>query len=393
MWFAHPPMTFNFDTLPDRRGTDSQKWQKFAGRDVLPMWVADMDFMSAPAIVQAIQRRAAHGIFGYARPVKSTVDAVVGALAARYKWEIDPSWIVWLPGLVVGLNVAIRAFTEPGDEVLSLSPIYPPFTMAPKGQGRVAKSVPLALDTDAGRWEIDWDALKAAVTPRTKVLLFCHPHNPVARVWTRDELTKVSEFCAQHDLFLCSDEIHCDLLLEPGAVHEPIGVVAPGETARTATFMAPSKTFNVPGLGASFAIIPDASLRAQYVRAAAGIVAEVNVFGYVACEAAYRDGEPWRQELITYLRGNRDFLLDFIAREIPGVRVEAPVEATYLAWLNVAELDLSDPAKYFEAGGVGLSDGVPFGAEPGTHLRINFGCPRSILTEGLTRMRAAVLAK
>jgi cysteine-S-conjugate beta-lyase len=393
MWFAHPPMTFNFDTLPDRRGTDSQKWQKFAGRDVLPMWVADMDFMSAPAIVQAIQRRAAHGIFGYARPVKSTVDAVVGALAARYKWEIDPSWIVWLPGLVVGLNVAIRAFTEPGDEVLSLSPIYPPFTMAPKGQGRVAKSVPLALDTDAGRWEIDWDALKAAVTPRTKVLLFCHPHNPVARVWTRAELTKVSEFCAQHDLFLCSDEIHCDLLLEPGAVHEPIGIVAPGETARTATFMAPSKTFNVPGLGASFAIIPDASLRAQYVRAAAGIVAEVNVFGYVACEAAYRDGEPWRQELITYLRGNRDYLLDFIAREIPGVRVEAPIEATYLAWLNVAELDLDNPAKYFEAGGVGLSDGVPFGAEPGTHVRINFGCPRSILTEGLSRMRAAVLAK
>ncbi len=386
-------MTFNFDTLPDRRGTDSQKWQKFAGRDVLPMWVADMDFMSAPAIVQAIQRRAAHGIFGYARPVKSTVDAVVAALAARYKWEIDPSWIVWLPGLVVGLNVAIRAFTEPGDEVLSLSPIYPPFTVAPKGQGRVAKSVPLALDKKAGRWEIDWDALKAAVTPRTKVLLFCHPHNPVARVWTRAELAKVSEFCAQHDLFLCSDEIHCDLLLEPGAVHEPVGVVSPGETARTATFMAPSKTFNVPGLGASFAIIPDASLRAQYVRAAAGIVAEVNVFGYVACEAAYRDGEPWRQELITYLRGNRDFLIDFIAREIPGIRIEAPIEATYLAWLNVAELDLSNPAKYFEAGGVGLSDGVPFGAEPGTHVRINFGCPRSILTEGLTRMRAAVLAK
>jgi cystathionine beta-lyase len=393
MWFAHPPMTFNFDTLPDRRGTDSQKWQKFAGRDVLPMWVADMDFMSAPAIVQAIQRRAAHGIFGYARPVKSTVDAVVGALASRYKWQVDPSWIVWLPGLVVGLNTAIRAFTEPGDEVLSLSPIYPPFTLAPKGQGRVSKSVPLALDTDAGRWEIDWDALKAAVTPRTRVLLFCHPHNPVARVWTREELVKVSEFCAQHDLVLCSDEIHCDLLLEPGAVHEPVGVVSPGETARTATFMAPSKTFNVPGLGASFAIIPDASLRAKFVRAAAGIVAEVNIFGYVACEAAYRDGEPWRQELITYLRGNRDFLVDFIAREIPGIRIEAPIEATYLAWLNVTELDLETPAKYFEAGGVGLSDGVPFGAEPGTHVRINFGCPRSILTEGLSRMRAAVLAK
>jgi cysteine-S-conjugate beta-lyase len=386
-------MTFNFDTPPDRRGTDSQKWQKFAGRDVLPMWVADMDFESAPAIVEAIQRRAAHGIFGYSRPVKSTVDAVIGALASRYRWQVDPSWLVWLPGLVVGLNVAIRALTEPGDEVLSLSPIYPPFTIAPKGQGRVAKSVPLALDTNAGRWEIDWEALEAAVTPRTKVLLFCHPHNPVARVWSREELARVADFCARHDLVLCSDEIHCDLLLEPGAVHEPLAIVAPGESARTATFMAPSKTFNVPGLGASFAIIPDAAMRAKFVRAAAGIVAEVNIFGYVACEAAYRDGEPWRQALVAYLRGNRDFLVDFISREVPGVRIEAPIEATYLAWLNVVGLDLSNPAKYFEAAGVGLSDGVPFGASPGTHVRINFGCPRPTLAEGLARMRAAVLAR
>src|ERR1700678_209027 len=224
-------MNFNFDTPPDRRGTDSQKWQKYAGRDVLPMWVADMDFESAPPIVEAIQRRAKHGIFGYSRPVKSTVDAVIGALAARYRWQVDPSWIVWLPGLVCGLNVAIRAFTEPGEDVLSLSPIYPPFTLAPKSQGRVARNVPLA----------------SAVNPRTKMLILCHPHNPVARVWTREEIAWLANFCARHDLVLCSDEIHCDLLLEPGAVHEPMGVVAPGESARTATFMAPSKTFNVPG--------------------------------------------------------------------------------------------------------------------------------------------------
>jgi cystathionine beta-lyase len=386
-------MTFNFDTPPDRRGTDSQKWQKYAGRDVLPMWVADMDFESAPAIVEAIQRRAAHGIFGYSRPVKATVDAVVGALAARYKWQVDPAWLVWLPGLVCGLNVAIRAFSEPGDEILSLSPIYPPFTIAPTGQGRVAKSVPLALNTEAGRWEVDWDALEAAATPRSKVLLLCHPHNPVARVWSRDELAWIANFCARKDLVLCSDEIHCDLLLEPGAVHEPVGVVAPGETARTATFMAPSKTFNVPGLGASFAIIPDAALRASYVRAAVGIVPVVNVFGYAACEAAYRDGEPWRMALIDYLRGNRDFLMDYVSREIPGVRIEAPIDATYLAWLNVADLDLASPVKFFEAAGVGLSDGVPFGAAPGTHVRINFGCPRSTLAEGLSRMKAAVSAR
>jgi cystathionine beta-lyase len=383
-------MTFNFDSPPDRRGTDSQKWQKYAGRDILPMWVADMDFESSPAIVEAIRRRAAHGIFGYSRPVKSTVDAVIGAMASRYGWQVDPSWLVWLPGLVCGLNVAIRALTEPGDEVLSLSPIYPPFTMAPKGQGRIARSVPLALDAKARRWSIDWDALEAAVMPRTKVLLFCHPQNPVARVWTRDELARIAEFCGRHDLVLCSDEIHCDLLLEEGAVHEPIGVVAPGQSARTATFMAPSKTFNVPGLGASFAIIPDAGLRARYVRATAGIVAEVNIFGYVACEAAYGEGEPWRKALIAYLRDNRDLLVDFVERELPGVRIEAPIEATYLAWLNVADLGLLTPTKHFEEAGVGLSDGVPFGSPPGKNVRINFGCPRSTLYEGLTRMRAAI---
>jgi cystathionine beta-lyase len=225
------------------------------------------------------------------------------------------------------------------------------------------------------------------------VLLLCHPHHPVARVWSREEIAWLANFCARHDLVLCSDEIHCDLLLEPGAVHEPVGVVAPGESARTATFMAPSKTFNVPGLGASFAIIPDASLRAKFARAAAGIVAEVNVFGYVACEAAYRDGEPWRHALIDYLRGNRDFLMDTISREIPGVKIEAPIEATYLAWLNVSELDLAHPVKFFEAAGVGLSDGVPFCADPGTHVRLNFGCPRSTLAEALSRMSAAVSAR
>jgi cystathionine beta-lyase len=287
----------------------------------------------------------------------------------------------------------MRAFAEEGDEVLSLSPIYPPFTTAPKNQGRVARSVPLALNAKDRRWEIDWDALEAAVTPRTKVLLFCHPHNPVARTWTHAELVRIADFCARHDLILCSDDIHCDLLLEPGAIHEPFGVAAPGELARTATFMAPSKTFNVPGLGASFALVSDPALRARLTRASRGIVAEVNTFGYVACEAAYRDGEPWRRALIDYLRGNRDFLLDTVARELPGVRVEAPIEATYLAWLNVEELGLKNPVKHFEESGVGLSDGFPFGAPAGSHVRINFGCPRSTLAEGLARMRAAMRAR
>jgi len=390
-------MNFDFDTPPDRRGTDSQKWQKYAGREVLPLWVADMDFASPPAVIAALRHRADHGIFGYARPVRSTVEAVVEAVARRYGWRIDPAWIVWLPGLVVGLNVTARAFAEAGDEVLCLTPVYPPFMSAPKNGGRAARPVPLVLrrteGSAAGRWEIDWDALERAVTPRTRLFFLCHPHNPVARVWTSDELARLAEFCARHDLILCSDEIHCDLVLDPDRPHIPAGEAATGIAARTITLMAPSKTFNVPGLGTSFAIIPDAGLRARFVRATAGIVAEVTPFGYVACEAAYRDGEPWRQALLAYLRGNRDFLAGFLARELPGIRIEAPIEATYLAWLNVEALDLPNPAAHFESHGVGLSDGAAFGAAPGRYLRLNFGCPRSTLAEALRRMKTAVAGR
>ena len=386
-----PPMTFDFDQPVERAGTDSQKWQKYAGRDVLPLWVADMDFQSPPAILAALHRRVDHGLFGYARPVKSTTDSVVAAMESRYGWKIDPAWLIWLPGLVVGLNVTSQAFAETGDEVLSLAPVYPPFMTAPKNSRRVSVTVPFSLS--GGRWEIDWAALERAVTPRTKLFFLCNPHNPLARVWRRDELVKLGEFCVRHDLVLCSDEIHCDLILDPALPHVPTALLSLEIAARTITLMAPSKTYNVPGLGTSFAIIPDATRRSRFVLATAGIVAEVNNLGYVACEAAYRDCEPWRHALLAYLRGNRDFLLDFTARELPGVRVEAPIEATYLAWLNVAALGLANPIAHFEKHGVGLSDGAYFGAKKGTHVRLNFGCTRATLTEALRRMKAALAAR
>ncbi len=383
--------TFDFDRAPDRRGTDSQKWQKYAGRDVLPLWVADMDFVSAPPIVEALHRRVDHGIFGYARPVQSTTDAIVAAMERNYRWKIDPAWIVWLPGLVVGLNVVAQAFAQPGEEVLTLSPVYPPFMSAPKNGARASVSVPWAHD---GRgWTIDWDALERAVTPRTKLFYLCNPHNPLARVWRRRELERLAEFCERHDLVLCSDEIHCDLILDPALPHIPTSVLSPEIAARTITLMAPSKTYNVPGLGTSFAIVPDAMRRARFLRATAGIVAEVTCLGFTACEAAYRSGEPWRQALLAYLRGNRDYLLDTIARELPGVRVEAPVEATYLLWMNVSALGLEHPVAHFEKHGAGLSDGAPFGAAKGTHVRLNFGCPRATLVEAMRRMKAALAAR
>ena len=384
-------MHFDFDTVPARLGTDSQKWQKYAGRDILPLWVADMDFKSSPEIIAALHDRVAHGIFGYARPVKSTVDAVVDALQRNYAWKIDPAWIVWLPGLVCGLNITAQAFAQAGEEVLTLTPVYPPFMSAPKNSARLSTQASFVLRD--GHWEIDWDALARAVTPRTKLFYLCNPHNPLARVWRREELIRLGEFCAQHHLVLCSDEIHCDLILDPTLHHLPAASLLPEISARTVTLMAPSKTYNVPGLGTSFAIISDPTLRAQFIHASAGVVAEVTALGFTACEAAYRDSEAWRQALLTYLRGNRDFLLDYLTREIPGIRVEAPIEATYLAWLNLEALHLADPVAHFETHGVGLSEGAYFGAPKGHYVRLNFGCPRATLAEALHRMKTAVAAR
>jgi cystathionine beta-lyase len=384
-------VSFDFETCPERRGTDSQKWQRYGDRDVLPMWVADMDFLSPPAVLEALRRRVDHGIFGYARPVRSTIDAVVGALDQRYGWRIDPAWIVWLPGLVCGLNVAIEAFSDPGDEILSFVPVYPPFLTSPPARGRVSVPVPLALSR-AGRWEIDWEALERAASPRSKVLLFCHPHNPIARVWLPEEVARLSEFCARRGIVLCSDEIHCDLILDPARGHTPTATVAPSGSGSPplVTLMAPSKTYNIPGLGTSFAVIPDAKLRTRLVRASRGIVAEVNALGYAACEAAYRDGEPWRLELLAALRANRDHLLSELPRSLPGIRVVAPIEATYLAWLDVGALGLDDPVGHFEAHGVGLSEGADFGVRRGSAVRLNFGCPRATLEEALRRIRSAL---
>jgi cystathionine beta-lyase len=392
-------MTYDFDTPVERRGTDSQKWQKYAGRDILPLWVADMDFRSPPELIEALHARVDHGVFGYARPTSATTEAVVSTLQARYGWKIEPSWLVWLPGLVVGLNVTARAFARPGEAVLCNTPVYPPFMSAPSLQERAAITVPLALRRHPGResvasaglrWEIDWDAMERAVTPKTRLFFLCNPHNPVARVFGRDELTRLAEFCLRHDLILCSDEIHCDLILD-GQKHVPTGTLGDEIARRTITLMAPSKTYNIPGFGTSIAIIPDATLRAQFVRATAGIVAEVNCLGYAACEAAFLKGEPWRQALLAYLRANRDFLLDYAEKELPGVRVDAPIEATYLAWLNVTALGLEDPVKHFEQHGVGLSDGRFFGAAPGSHLRLNFGCTHATLAGALERMKRAIV--
>lgn len=381
-------MSFDFSTPPARLNTDSQKWQKYAGRDVLPMWVADMDFPAPPAVIDALHARVDQGIFGYARPVPSTLEAVVTAFEKNYGWKIDPSWIIWLPGMVSGLNLCALAFAGEGDEVLTLTPVYPPFLNPGRYFGRKSVRVPWSLVD--GSWQIDWAALEAAVTPRTKLFYLCNPHNPLARVWRRKELEQLAAFCLRHDLLLVSDEIHCDLILAE-LPHIPSATLSPELAARTITLMAPSKTYNIPGLACTLAVIPDEKRRHEFHRAGLGLMPEVTPLGYVACEAAYRDGEAWRQALLATLRANRDAVLAAIA-ELPGVRIEGPLEATYLAWINVGDLGLENPTAHFESHGLGLSDGNFFGAPLNRYVRINFGCPPSTLAEGLRRFTAAVHA-
>ena len=376
---------FDFDSPVDRRGSASEKWERYAGRDILPLWVADMDFRSPPAVMQALHRRVDHGVFGYTAPPTDLVETVVAMLQREYDWQVSEEWLVWLPGLVCGLNVACRALGEAGDGVATFTPVYPPFLSAPGLAGRDLASVPLACSD--GVWQMDLEALERFITPRTRLLLLCSPHNPVGRVWTRQEQLALLKLAERHDLMVCSDEIHAGLVLNEELRHIPFAALSPAAARRTITLQAPSKTYNIPGLGCSFAVIPDDRLRSSFSRVMAGIVPHVNLLGYTATLAAYRDGEQWRQALLAYLRANRELTLQAVAG-MPGLQTW-PVEATYLAWIDARDLGVADPARFFEEAGVGLSDGAPFGA-PG-FVRLNFGCSRSVLKTGLDRMQRAVV--
>lgn len=372
-----------FDQVIDRAGSDSTKWAKYAGRDILPLWVADMDFAAPPAVLEALRRRLEHGVLGYPQPWPSLAAAVVDHLAGEYGWTIDPDWIVWLPGLVTGLNVACRAVD--GD-VFTATPVYPPFLSAPAFSGRRLATADL-VQAD-GRWQWDLAAAEAALTPATRLFLLCHPHNPVGRCWQADELEAVAALCERHDLVVCSDEIHCGLILDRERRHLPFAALSPEIARRTITLMAPSKTFNIPGLGCAFAVISDARLRRRFRAAMQGIVPHVNVLGLHACEAAFRHASDWHGELLAYLAANRDRVEAAVAG-LPGIAM-AHVEATYLAWIDARGLKVDNPAMHFETHGLGLSDGADFfaSAERGW-VRLNFGCPRATLDRALARLENA----
>jgi cystathionine beta-lyase len=375
---------FGFDEIIDRRGTASEKWEKYSGRDVIPMWVADMDFRPPPAILEALRQRLAHGVFGYTGPPAELAGTVTAMLAGEYGWRVDPAWLVWLPGLVCGLNVTCRAVGEDGDEVLTLVPVYPPFLSAPGHGRRVLARVPLRERDN--RWGIDFERLEAAVTPRTRLFILCNPHNPVGRVFGREELSRLAEICLRRGLVICADEIHSGLILDPDKTHIPIASLGPEVARHTITLMAPSKTFNVPGLGCSFAVVPEEGLRRRLKTAKAGIVPMLNPFGYAAATAAYRECTDWHRALLGYLRANRDLVRSAIER-MPGLSM-APVEGTYLAWIDVRQAGLADPVRFFEEAGVGLQDGREF--DGAGFVRLNFGCPQALLKEALSRMEAAL---
>ena len=377
-------MTFDFDRHIDRRGSDSLKWRACDGRDVIPMWVADMDFASPPCVLRALRGRIDHEVFGYPVATDEVNQAVVAWAASHYGWQIDAEWIVWLPGLVPGLHVACLAYAAALEEVLTFVPVYPPFLTAPEVTGRVLKTIPLQRDN--GRWVLDLDALSRAVTAQSRLLLLCHPHNPVGRAFEYEELAALAEVCQRHGLVVCSDEIHCDLTLESRR-HIPLATLGAEIGNRTVTLMSAAKTFNMPGLNCAFAVIPNPELRGSFRRAARGLVPHPNALGLAACRAAYEEGEEWRLTLLDYLRGNRDLLEAFLAERLPMFPVTR-VEATYLAWLDTRWLGLRNTAAFFETAGVKLSDGSDFRGRG--YMRLNFGCPRATLKQALERMYRAV---
>jgi len=380
---------FDFDRVVDRRSTDSNKWRKFPA-DVLPLWVADMDFPSPPAVVRALHARVEHGFFGYLTEHNDLPEVVAERVAKRYGWRINPEAVVTLPGVIAGFNQALRALTSPGDGMLIQTPVYPPILRSAGNHGLRRDEHPLTRGAD-GRYTVDLDAFAAALRETTRVFLLCNPHNPVGRLYGRAELEGMAAACLRRDTVIVADEIHCDLLLD-GRQHAPVASLAPEIEQRTITLMAPSKTFNLPGLKCAVAIIPNAALRERFLAAAGDLVPKINVLGCTAAVAAYREGDAWLEALLGYLKANRDFLVQQVRATLPGVAV-APAEATYLAWLDCRGSARAgrDPYTFFlERARVALNDGVTFGPGGAGFVRMNFGCPRALLAQGLERMRAAL---
>ena len=374
---------FDFDQVIERSNSGSAKWEKYRDRDILPMWVADTDFAVAPEIQQALHKRAEHPVFGYTQTPEHLVELIVARMQRLYHWSIDADWFVPLPGIIGALYLACRANGKPGNAVYLPEIIYPPFAKAAGFNGMVNQPIPMCVRD--GRMIIDMDWLEQQPARPGQLLLFCNPQNPGGAVYREHELQRLASIVEQQDLVLVTDEIHCDLILDKDKQHIPIASLNPQIEQRSITLMAPSKTFNLAGLGCAFAIVPNAGLR-RGMKTNPYIVPHVNLMGLAAAEAAYEFGDEWNRQQCAYLAANRDYLINEI-RRIPGLEL-GPIEATYLAWIDVSALGLENPPKFFEQAGLGMSPGREFG-DP-DFMRLNFGCPRSRVEQAVERIRKAV---
>jgi len=354
------------------------------------MWIADMDFESPQPVIDAIVERARHGVYGYVTRPESYYAPLIDWLSRRQRWAVKPEWITHCPGVVVGLSLAVQTFTRPGDKVIIQPPVYPPFFTVPKNIGRQLVFNPLKIER--GHYRMDLENLERQIDPRTKLLILCSPHNPVGRVWSRDELSALGEMCVRKNVLILSDEIHSDLIL-PGHSHTPLATLSEEIAQNTLTFVAPSKTFNLAGLFTSAVIIPNARRRAEFNTALENnVLNSLTVFGTVAFQAAYLHGEEWLTQLLDYLQGTVDFALEFFAERIPRIKVLRP-EGTYLLWLDCRDLGLDQTALkalMLKQAKVALNDGLLFGANGAGFMRMNIGCPCAMAEEGLARIERAV---
>lgn len=382
---------FDFDHEIDREGSHSVKYDgrqgMFGKSDVIPVWVADMDFATPPAVTRALAQRAAHPIYGYTLFPDSLYDSLIDWMLRRHGWTIQRDWIVMCPGVVPSLNAAVMAFTQPGESVIIQPPVYFPFFSAVTQTGR--KLIPNPLQLENGRYTIDFDHLEQCAK-NARLLLLCSPHNPVGRVWNSDELERLLAIAAKHDVVVFSDEIHADLIY-PGHQHHAIATL-PQNTGKIITAVAPSKTFNIPGLNLSTLIIPDKSIRNSIMQVFNNMhVSASNPFSITAFETAYREGEAWLDELLIYLRDTRDSVTAFLATHLPEIKIIQP-EGTYLLWLDCRTLDMTDAQlKHFfiHEAGVGMSPGILFGNEGSGFMRLNIGAPRRTILSVLKHIREA----
>ena len=385
-------MKYNFDLVPNRRNTNCFKWDLFPA-DRLPLWVADMDFEVCPKIIEAIQKRLTHPVFGYAMESPEFKQVFCERMEKRYGWKVNPDEIILIPGIVSGFNFAVRAFSGNDNSVIYQTPAYPPFIEAPGNFNIEGIANNLYYDENEKIWKIDFDRFEEQIKDNTSLFILCSPHNPVGRVFTREELTRLGEICLKHGVKICSDEIHCEILYK-GAKHTPIASISKELSDNTITFMAPSKTFNIPGLACSVAVVQNTELRNQFKKSLQGLGSFVSILSMEAGLAAYRDCDDWLNELLSYLEGNRDFAQEYIHQHMPSVK-QNKIDATFLMWLDCAALPIEgSPSEFFAQNAhVQLNDGKTFGVGFEKFVRLNFGTNRATLEMALENMKKALDAK